>query len=147
MSRDTLWRCPVCGRLFSKPNQQHSHLSCNVEAHFKGKPEQIALFDALIARIEDLGPMRVDAVKTSINLIARGHFGGVRVLRGGLRLGFVLLRKLDSPRIVRSQWLGGDKYGHSVKIATSADLDIELLNWLREAYDLAAKLAKPSLDS
>ena len=138
MTTGSLWRCPVCGRLLSKPNQWHSHLSQSVDAHFQGKSDQKALFDALLAKLEDFGPVRVDAVKTSINLIANHHFGAVTVLKEGLRLGFVVHRPLASPRILRTEPLGGNKYGYTVKLNNVADIDAELLAWLKEAYDQAA---------
>lgn len=138
MKNEGLWRCPICGRLLSKPNSWHSHLSQSVNAHFEGKPKQKKLFDALLVKLEEFEPMRVDAVKTSINLIAKHHFGGVRVQKDGLRLGFVLHRKLTSPRVIKSEWVGGDKYGHSVKLTRADELDAELMQWLKEAYDQAA---------
>ena len=138
MTADTLWRCPICGRLLSKPNQWHSHLSQSVDAHFQGKSDQKKLFDALLTKLENFGPVRVDAVKTSINLIARHHFGGVKVLKDSLRLSFVVHRQLTSQRIIGTEWLGGDKYGYSVKLTGEADIDDELIGWLKEAYDQAA---------
>jgi hypothetical protein len=128
----------VCGREFSHPNQWHSHAGRPVESHFAGRPEAKALFDALTKKLRSFGPLRVDAVKSSVNLIARRHIGGVRVLKDGLRVGFVLERKLASPRVKRAEWIGGSKYAHSVKVTSPGGLDAELLAWLKEAYDLAS---------
>jgi hypothetical protein len=84
------------------------------------------------------GPLRVDAVKTSINLIAKHHLGGARVLKNGLQIGFVLGRKLADRRILRSEWVGGSKYAHSVRLTSPGEVDAQLLGWLREAYELAS---------
>jgi hypothetical protein len=133
-----LWRCPVCGREFAHPNQWHSHAGRPIGDHFQGRPEARVIYDELIKRLKEFGPLRVDAVKTSINLIARRHLGGVHVQKGGLRIGFVLERKLADPRILRSQWIGGSKYGYSVRVTSPEQIDAPLLGWLREAYELAS---------
>jgi hypothetical protein len=140
MSRTTaeaLWVCPTCGRQFATPKQWHSCLATAVGAHFAGKaPWLRECFDALVAEIERWGPLRVDAVKTSINLAARAHFAGVAVQKEALAVGFVLARKVDDPRIARHEDLGGRWTGHRVRIAKPSDLDAQLLNWLKEAYAL-----------
>jgi hypothetical protein len=137
-TKAVLWRCPVCGREFAHPNQWHSHAGRPVETHFQGRPEARKIYDELIKKLEEFGPLRTDAVKTSINLIARRHLGGVRVQEDGLRVGFVLERKLSDPRILRAEWVGGTKYGHSVKVTSAEELDEQLLGWLKEAYGLAS---------
>jgi hypothetical protein len=109
-----------------------------VESHFQGRPEARVIFDELIRKLGGFGPLRVDAVKTSVNLIGRRHLGGVRALKDGLRIGFVLERKVSDPRILKSEWVGGSKYGHSVKVTLPQEIDAQLLNWLKEAYDLAS---------
>jgi hypothetical protein len=136
---DRLWRCPVCGRKFAHPNQRHSHAGRSVGSHFQGKPKAQAVYDQLIRKLEEFGPLRMDAVKTSVNLIAKRHLGGVRALKDGVRIGFVLERKVTGPRVLRSEWVGGSKYAHSVKLTSPAELDAQLLAWLKEAYDLAAR--------
>ena len=77
-----LWRCPVCGREFAHPNQWHSHAGRPIDAHFQGRPEARLIYDELVKKLNEFGPLRTDAVKTSINLIARRHLGGVRVREG-----------------------------------------------------------------
>jgi len=135
---EKLWRCPICGRLLSKPNQWHSHFNTSVDAHFKGKPALKALFDAFVARLEEFGDMRVDAVKSSINLIAKHHFGGVTVLKDSRRLGFILPHTIDSLRVIKTEVLGTTKFAYFVKLVSSKDIDAELIGWLKEAYKRAS---------
>jgi hypothetical protein len=132
------WRCPACSRAFARPHQRHSHSRRTVESHFEGRPESRAVYDALVKGIGAFGPLRVDAVKTSINLIARHHLGGLKVLKDGIRIGFVLGRKLADRRILKASWVGGSKYAHSVKLTSPDEVDEQLLAWLGEAYRLAA---------
>jgi hypothetical protein len=62
----------------------------------------------------------------------------LRVLKDGIRIGFVLGRKLADRRILKASWVGGSKYAHSVKLTSPDDVDAQLLAWLGEAYRLAA---------
>ncbi|MGH2628330.1 MAG: DUF5655 domain-containing protein [Anaerolineales bacterium] len=132
-----VWKCPDCGRRFAKRNQWHSCAVRGVEAHFEGvDPAVREIFDRLLERLHTLGPLRVDAVKTSINLISRHHFGGVMVRRKHLRVGFLSSEPIQSSRIVRSQRLGPKRVGNSVELHSRAEIDDQLMAWLREAYEL-----------
>ena len=132
-----LWRCPLCGRLFEKPNQSHSHYTTSITSHFEGKPVAKELFDILLSKLETFGPLRVDAVKTSINLIAKHHFGAVHPGKKGLRLGFVLSRKVEDVRITHHEWVGGNRWGHRVSLTSLKDIDDQLLGWLKEPATLS----------
>ena len=131
------WHCPQCGREFRTRNQWHSCVSYTVEGHFEGKPPELReAFERLVGELRRLGPVRVDAVKTGINLAGRAHFGGVRVQTDRLRVGFLLGRQLDDPRILRTERLGPALVGHSVAVRSPANVDEQLLGWLAEAYAL-----------
>ena len=144
MRTKTLWQCPTCKRKFAKRRQWHSCLASPVDAHFKGKPAWLKpLFGELSAKLKKFGRLRIDAVKTSINLASTFHFGGVRVQEDSLRLGFVLNRHLRHDRILRTERVGASIYSHIVKITSKEDLDRELLSWLREAYDRSARQSAP----
>lgn len=82
--------------------------------------------------------MRADAVKTSVNLAARHHFGAVHPGKDGLRVGFLLRRKVEDSRIIRHEWAGGDRWGHQVRLTGPNDIDDQLLGWLKEAYEQAS---------
>ena len=74
----------------------------SIESHFKQKPPELKrTFYYLIAHMKKFGPLRVDAVKSSINLIAKHHFGGITAQKETLRLGFLLDRPVKHPRIMR----------------------------------------------
>ncbi|MBI3680460.1 MAG: hypothetical protein HY235_08690 [Acidobacteria bacterium] len=130
-----LWPCPTCKRKFAKQNQWHSCQPVSIDAHFKGKPAEVrTLFEQLSAKLRSFGSFRMDAVKSSINLVSKHHFGGVRVLKDGLHVGFILSHPLNHPRILRTQRITPTIYGHRVKLTRAEDLDAELLSWLREAH-------------
>ena len=131
------WICPTCGRQFTRAKQWHSCKARSIDAHFNGRdPVLRRLFDLLIRRLKKTGPLRIDAVQTSINLISRHHFGGIAVRRGYLRVGFLAGRRIDAARIVHRQVLGPHRVGHSVVIRNKRDIDAELLQWLAAAQRL-----------
>jgi hypothetical protein len=136
-TKGTLWACPRCGREFAKRNQWHSCLAYDVDGHFAGKdPRLREIFDLLVAKMEEFGPLRFDAVRRTINLIARHHLGGVEVQKKALRLGFLHDEPLESERFVRVARLGPHRVGHTVKLHSVDDVDDELLGWLKKAYEL-----------
>lgn len=85
-------------------------------------------FRTLIERLEKSGPLRVDAVKTSIHLVSRHHFGG--------SIGFLAPRAIESERIARIEVLGPRRVAHHVVVRRAADIDKELLSWLKIARDM-----------
>lgn len=128
------WVCPSCGRRFAKTNQWHSCEARDIETHFRGKsPELKSLFETLIQELKKRGPIHIDAVKTSINLISKHHFGGITVRHGYLRVGFLARKLIPSSRIVRTLPLGANRVAHAVIVRTRSDIDEELLEWLAEA--------------
>jgi hypothetical protein len=131
----SLRRCPNCGRRFAKARQWHSCEVKRLEEHFRGRdPELCEIFDELVRRLRELGPVGVDPVKTSINLTARHHFGAVTVRGNFLRLGFLSEKRIADRRIVHFERLGPGKFGHSVVLESVEDLDDVVMGWLASAY-------------
>jgi hypothetical protein len=91
------------------------------------------LFDGICRALERGGPFRVDAVESGINLIAVHHFGGVRVRRDHLRVGFLVSETIESARIERTQRIGPRRVLHHVLVRSKKDVDRELLGWLERA--------------
>jgi uncharacterized protein DUF5655 len=131
------WVCPACGRRFARARQSHSCNPRTVESHFEGKdPSLRGIFDTLVRKLSKTGPLRVDAVQTSIHLISRHHFGGVTVRRDSLRLGFLASKPISSARIAHRLVLGPNRVEHVVVLKDEADVDDELIRWLSDAQRL-----------
>ena len=108
-----------------------------LDEHFRGRDSELReLFDELVRRLRKLGPVRVDPVKTSINLVARHNFGAVTVRGNFLRLEFLAETRIADGRIVHIERLGPEKFGHSVVIESLTDLDDVVMGWLAVAYRL-----------
>ncbi len=98
-----LWDCPECRRKFARHNQSHSCVSVSVDDHFRGKAEELrGTFDRLVEGLKQSGPVRVDAVKSAINLADRFHFAMIYIHRDSLTVEFALDRQLAGPRILRT---------------------------------------------
>lgn len=131
------WQCPDCGREFARANQWHSCLRSTVETHFKDRdPILRETYDELIRKLEAIGRLQVDAVKTSIILGSHAHFAIVYPCQRHLVLEFLADHKIQSERIYRSQALGTARVSYFVKLVEPADVDDELLNWLAQSYSL-----------
>ena len=132
------WNCPNCGRAFAKKNQWHSCEVHTVEDHFRGKrPELKKTFDRLVARLRELGSLRVDPVKSTIHFFGgKFCFGGVYVRKDHVRLSFLGEDTIRDARILRTLRIGPRRVGHSVKLTSPGDVDDRLMSWLRKAYKL-----------
>jgi hypothetical protein len=100
------------------------------------------LFNTLCRRLSRTGPLRVDAVKSSINLVSGHHFGGVAVRRDHLRVGFLADHEIRSDRLSAVEKVGPHRVGHHVSVYSSKDLDDELLGWLAEAQAMQAHVGR-----
>lgn len=131
------WTCPDCKRLFKNKNQWHSCVRVSLDAHFKGKPPEVRkLFDQMMREIKAFGHMKVEAVKTAINLGTSTHFAMVYIKKGGILIAFSLPRILKSNRVQKTQKVTPTLHEHWVKITKPEDIDEQLLSWLKEAYSL-----------
>ena len=138
-SKRSLWVCPTCQRRFAKANQWHSCKETSVDSHFVGKDPQLRdLLDLLVEGLKRTGPLRINSVKSSINLVSRHHFGGVKVRRNYLRIGFLATSAIKDSRIVHRQVVGPERIGHEIIVRSARDLEPEVLEWLAQAQQLQA---------
>jgi hypothetical protein len=131
------WRCPECGREFGRRNQSHQ---CTAARSLEGwlaarAPEDRATAEAVLAHLEVLGPVLVDAVEVGLLVKRARTFVELRPRRRGLRLGFLLSRPLEDARMAQSQRLSAHRWAHQVDLSSAGDVDEQLRAWLTEAYD------------
>ena len=130
----------MCGRRFAKPKQAHSCRRKTIDDHFRGKdPKLRSIFESLRRALERTGPLRLDAVESTINLISRHHFGGIAVRRGSLRVGFIADREIHDGRISRAESVGPHRVSHHLSVRSAQDVDAQLLEWLAEAQAMQAR--------
>ena len=93
-------------------------------------------FDRVLAVLHDIGPFQVEAKKTSIHLTRGVGFAGVHPRKSYLYLNIRLDRPLAGERIARSEQVSKHRFHNEVKLSTPADVNPELTEWLRDAYEL-----------
>jgi hypothetical protein len=133
------WRCPQCGRRFRQPAREHSCTVNTLAAHLDGaSPDVKNTVAALQDALASIGPHAIVPVKTMILLRASANFGGIVVRRHWLFLEFMLARSLSDARIHKSERFGR-RYSHHVRLASPADVDDQIVGWLRESYRTVAR--------
>ena len=136
-----LWTCPECGRGFASRNQAHTCAALgDLDRHFaRASPLVRATFDAVLASVSALGPVRVLPEKTRIALHVRMSFAALMPRRNWLNGHLVLTRASDSPRFMRVETLSPRNVVHSFRLSSPAEVDDEFVAWLAEAYQVGAQ--------
>ena len=110
---------------------------------FDGRPDKLALYEALTDKLKKAVPeFTVRAQKSQISFYNRRLFAMVSLPRrkteSGIVVSFGLGYRLDSPRVAFAAEPYPGRRTHHVPVTDAAQLDDELLGWLREAYEFAA---------
>ena len=108
-----------------------------VESHFVDKDSVRRIYDRLLKEARRFGPVMEDPKKTSIHLVNRTAFAGVATRQHAVTLTIKSDRSLSSPRIHKSEQTSGKRFHHQVRVNSPAEVDSELVNWLKDAYALS----------
>jgi hypothetical protein len=134
------WTCPRCDREFGRANQSHTCLPGNsVDASFRGRPEQRAIYDAIMRHLETLGPVHADAVSVGVFLKSDRKLAELRPKAKWLECALYLPAAIDDPRVARSQKLSVARVVNFFKLRTPDDVDAQVCEWLTEAFELATE--------
>jgi hypothetical protein len=132
------WTCPECGRSFGRRDQPHSCVpAANLAAWLAGRPRYVGeVVEAVRSYVEGLGDdVRLEATKAALMVKRARTFAEVKPRRDRTEVAFILGRRLDDPRIVRTLDLTRTRIVHVVDCHKAADLDSDVRSWLREAYE------------
>jgi Domain of unknown function (DUF5655) len=109
-----------------------------VKSHFEDKDPAIRqIYDRLLEAAGKFGPVAEEPKKTSIHLMNNTAFAGVATRKTALVLTIKSDRKLSSPRIHKSEQTSAKRFHHEVKLTLPAEVDAELVKWLKDAYALS----------
>lgn len=112
--------------------------SFTVKSHFEGKDAAVRqIYDRLLQATRKFGPVAEEPKKTSIHLMNKTAFAGVATRKSAMVLTIKSDRKLPSPRIHKSEQTSAKRFHHEVKLTSAAEVDAELVKWLRDAYALS----------
>jgi hypothetical protein len=129
-----LWKCPWCERQYANRNQSHSCIDITVAEHLRGKNEElIKVYRAFEAAVLRCGDVRIHAQQTRLAFIARMTFSGASFQRDHLEAGVMLPYRSLHPRF--HNFLPNKHGGvHYFKLRKPADVDAEVIEWVREAF-------------
>jgi hypothetical protein len=116
-----------------------THHGFGVKSHFEGKDAAVRqIYDRVLKSARTFGAVGEEPKKTSIHLVKRTAFAGVATRKSAIILTIKSDRKLSSPRIHKSEQTSASRFHHEVKLTAPADVDSELVKWLKDAYALSA---------
>jgi uncharacterized protein DUF5655 len=96
------------------------------------------VYDRILKATKKFGPVREEPKKTSIHLMNQTALAGVATRKSALVLTIKSDRRLSSPRIHGSEQTSAHRFHHEVKLTSPAEVDAELVQWLKDAYALSA---------
>ena len=102
-------------------------------------PFERAIFDAVAAHLETLGPVHIEAVSVGLLFKRVRTFAELRPKRDRLELAWLLSRPLEHPRIVKRIRLSSQRAAYFVALRAAAEVDEEVRDWLTEAYLASAE--------
>lgn len=115
---------------------------------FDGKPEELALYQALEARIfSEVGNVRLKVGKSQISFYNRHLFACVSFLRAKrkaeLPAHYIVLtlgldRPLDTPRAAVVTEPYPNRWTHHFVLSCKEEIDDELMDWVKQASAFAA---------
>ena len=106
-----------------------------IDSHYEGRHALLRpLYDAVIDRVRAFGPdVELAPKKTYVSLRRRKQFGQVGPAAGQLEVCVNLPGVNATPRLRATTGMAT----HRVRIGGHAEIDAELVAWLREAYERA----------
>ncbi len=116
-----------------------SETSHTVLEHFEGRaPEVKATYAKIVGAAKTLGPVREDPKKTSIHLVRTTAFAGVATRKMALILTLKSDADIASDRIAKRERVSANRWHLEVKLATPAEVDREIIAWMKKSYALSA---------
>ncbi len=111
----------------------------SIDTHFTGKePNVRVVYDALMGELRKLGPVKESPKQTSIHLDRSTAFAAVSTRKSALILNFRNDYEIKNPRLAKVEKHSAHRWMHYVKLEQPDQIDAELIQWLSDAYALAA---------
>jgi hypothetical protein len=103
-----------------------------------GPPFERPVFEAVLAHLEDLGPVYVEPVSVGIFLRHGEHGTKLAELRPKVRwvaLSLALSHPVHDDRVSSRTPVGGGRTWYSIRLTGADDVDDRVRGWLTEAYN------------
>lgn len=109
-----------------------------LEALFANKDPQVrTVYVKVLSSLSKVGPVKAEAKKTSIHLVRETSFAGAHPKKAWLDLTIRSDRPIKSPRVRAQEQVSKNRWHQDVRLTSPADVDAEVVGWLKSAYALA----------
>lgn len=99
-------------------------------------PAVHSTYKRIVTALSEIGPFTQEPKKTSIHLVRKSGFAGIHPRKRSLILNLRTARPIASPRISKVEQVSTHRYHNEIKLEHPAEVNAEVLGWLREAYEL-----------
>lgn len=108
-----------------------------IQAQYKGKEQLWPIYERLTSVVHNLdADIQLGIRKTYVSMQKGKQFGVIQpTTKSRLDVGLKLPGVEPTPRLQPAGSFGSSQVTHKVALATPADIDPELIGWLRQAYE------------
>lgn len=139
----TSWKCPNCGRKFTRANQRHACGTGTRSDVLRNRPEHVVRLYAMIeAFVRTLGPVEFVTRERYVLLRTVRIFADLVIMSDAVRIAIHLHRSVSDPhffRVVSDE----RKVTHVAKLTSEEDF-LAIRRYLGEAYEVSLPAKKQS---
>jgi len=109
-----------------------------VSQHFEGKdPAVKSIYARILAETRKFGTVVEEPKKTSIHLVNKSAFAGVRTQKTALILNVKSTAPIKDVRFPKYEKVSASRYHQEVKLTSPDEVDASLIGWLKDAYEMS----------
>ena len=112
--------------------------SAERDSLFAGREVSKDLYRQLVNAVSKVGKFEEEVKKTCIHLVRKSAFAGVHPRKEHLLVTVKSAELIRSPRVLKAIRASKNRWYVDVRVAASADIDSELVSWVRNSDDLCA---------
>ena len=110
-----------------------------VDGLFANKePHVRRVYEKVLSSLAKVGPVKAETKKTSIHLVRETSFAGVHPKKTWLDLTIRSDKPIKSKRVRSQEQVSKNRWHQDVRLTSPADVDAEVVGWLKNAYALAS---------
>lgn len=133
------WTCHKCGKTYQKQNQYHICAEAGIDEVLRYDSASIGLYHMLLNLISEFGEFETRVSTKSITLVKGIGFALVYPRRKAIDICLFLNDEVDHPSIHKIQQYSKNRYLHTIRIREPDELSNEVLQLVKQAYDLKDK--------
>ncbi|MBI3209526.1 MAG: DNA replication protein DnaC [Candidatus Solibacter usitatus] len=101
------------------------------------EPETKELYAHLLKALSKSVKFKEEKKKTCIHLVRTSAFAGVHARKKHLVITIKAPGPIASERVFKSEQVSKSRWHHELKLASRAEIDVELLCWLQQGYEIS----------